>query len=72
MFALDTLVRSAVHAYIAILSPDIDIDPYPQIFKQHRPKPSTVDSNSSNKTPNSSQDKGNVLTSKIKKKCIVS
>ena len=61
MFALDTLVRSAVHAYIAILSPDIDIDPYPQNFKQHRTKPTTVDSNSSNKTPNSSQDKGKIL-----------
>ena len=54
MFALDTLVRSAVHASIAIVSPGIDIDPHPQTFKPNRTKPTTVDST---KTSSSSQDK---------------
>ena len=57
MFALDTLVRSAVHASIAIVSPGIDIDPHPQTFKPHRTKTSTIDSTNT-KTSNGSQDKG--------------
>ena len=58
MFALDTLVRSAVHACIAIVLPDIDIDPYPQTFiKTSRTKPSTIDSNNT-KHSNSSHGQG--------------
>ena len=58
MFALDTLVRSAVHACIAIVSPDIDIDPHPQHFnKQPKTNTSTIESNIT-KSLNSSQDKG--------------
>ena len=57
MFALDSLVRSAVHASIAIVSPGIDIDPHPQSFKPPRMKTSTVDSTNT-KTSSSSHDKG--------------
>ena len=61
MFALDTLVRSAVHASIAIVSPGIDIDPHPQTFnKALRTKTSTIDSNQT-KTSNSSLGKGKLI-----------
>ena len=61
MFALDTLVRSAVHACIAIVSPDIDIEPHPQPFKSSPKKSSTVGTG----TSGSSQDKDNSVSSTL-------